>query len=246
MPKDSVFTDRLNDAILRLQQSGLMLKLFNELQWDVEKQRGRSSSALLKAATSKQFKIADADERGLTLADTEGMFLLMGIGYLIGGSVLMSEVIGGCANKCRKITRRVSVSGNSANEQDSSVIANTSRSSIIDTMQFRPLESDNSVSSSLLRQRRKSDQTEISRTDPLKSILNGHRRHNSLVSDLRYPLGTFADGRKKSFNVTFTEGLPVARDSSLLSSGKCYHTVEINRIPTPFSIEETFGEKIYH
>lgn len=240
MPKNAVYANRLNDAILRLQENGLIAKEFKDLQWDVQKQRGRTAGALLKAASSKQFKTTDTEERGLTLADTEGMFLLMGIGYLIAGSVLMSEVIGGCANKCRKIARRVSVSMTS-NEADS-FKANTTRSSYPDTMRFKPLYTISGLSSSdTMKLRRKSDQTEMVRSNDLKGILNGHRRHNSLVDGVGV--------RKRSCSVTFNERrllLPDIGNISSPSSGKMYHTVEINRIPTPFSIEETFGEKVFH
>lgn len=43
------------------------------------------------------------------MADTEGMFLLMAIGYIIAGSVLFSEIVGGCAKSCRAFIRRSSV-----------------------------------------------------------------------------------------------------------------------------------------
>lgn len=36
---------------------------------------------------------------------TEGMFLLLGIGFLIAGGVLISEWVGGCSNKCRQILK---------------------------------------------------------------------------------------------------------------------------------------------
>lgn len=35
-----------------------------------------------------------------------GMFLLMGIGYLVAVSVLISEIVGGCAKRCRQFARR--------------------------------------------------------------------------------------------------------------------------------------------
>lgn len=35
-----------------------------------------------------------------------GMFLLMGIGYLTAGAVLVSEIVGGCAIRCRNFARR--------------------------------------------------------------------------------------------------------------------------------------------
>lgn len=34
------------------------------------------------------------------------MFLLMGIGYIVAVSVLVSEIVGGCAKRCRQFARR--------------------------------------------------------------------------------------------------------------------------------------------
>lgn len=50
--------------------------------------------------------MSDVVERKLNLADTEGMFLLMAIGYVLAGSVLFSEIVGGCAKSCRAFIRR--------------------------------------------------------------------------------------------------------------------------------------------
>lgn len=42
------------------------------------------------------------------LQNSLGMFLLMGIGYLVAVSVLISEIVGGCAKRCRQFARRKS------------------------------------------------------------------------------------------------------------------------------------------
>lgn len=42
------------------------------------------------------------EDRALTLDDTQGMFLLLAIGYVAGGGILLSEIFGGCFNLCKK------------------------------------------------------------------------------------------------------------------------------------------------
>lgn len=100
----------------------------NEIAWDLQRS---DSGQLLQATKNKKFSFADVEERKLNLADTEGltvvtirfnftkinrslahispgMFLLMGIGYLVAVSVLISEIVGGCAKRCRQFARRKS------------------------------------------------------------------------------------------------------------------------------------------
>lgn len=101
-PSNSVYKSRFNDAILRFQSSGLITKVLNEVSWEMQ----RSSSGRLLQASNGKTNVLTQEERGLTVADTEGMFLLLGIGFLIGGSVLLSEWVGGCTNKCRQILKK--------------------------------------------------------------------------------------------------------------------------------------------
>lgn len=42
------------------------------------------------------------EDRALTLDDTQGMFLLLGAGFLIGAASLFSEWFGGCFNLCKR------------------------------------------------------------------------------------------------------------------------------------------------
>lgn len=244
MPKNAVYAERINDAILRMQHSGLIQKLYNELQWDVEKQRGSSPGTLLKATSANKFQATDVEDRGLTLADTEGMFLLMGIGYLFGASVLMSEVIGGCANKCRQFARRASkVSMESFLPNSSSKTSISVKDDRIrDNNMTAPVNSVNSTA--VVRMRRKSDQMDIPSETPVRTNLNMHRRHNSLITGLVSTdrLNDYGILKRSAF-VKFDEENQLEFNGN---SKRNYHTVEINRVPTPYCIEETFGEKVYH
>lgn len=42
------------------------------------------------------------EDRALTLDDTQGMFLLLGAGFLAGAASLFSEFVGGCFKCCKK------------------------------------------------------------------------------------------------------------------------------------------------
>lgn len=42
------------------------------------------------------------DDRALTLDDTQGMFLLLSVGFVMGGTFFLSEWLGGCFNLCKR------------------------------------------------------------------------------------------------------------------------------------------------
>lgn len=82
--------------------TGLVNKVKNDVRWDMIRS---STGQLQQISPEKTLKITNQQERGLTLADTEGMFLLLGIGFLIAGGALVSEWVGGCTNKCMNIMK---------------------------------------------------------------------------------------------------------------------------------------------
>lgn len=93
------------------QESGLMIKLGHEVSWAMQRS---SSGRLLQASATSSLREIIQEERQLTTADTEGMFLLMGIGYFMGAIALISEIVGGITNKCRQIIKRSRKSASSA------------------------------------------------------------------------------------------------------------------------------------
>ncbi|XP_037958822.1 ionotropic receptor 21a [Teleopsis dalmanni] len=114
-PRDSVYKRKIDSMILLAQQSGLLEKISNEVKWAMQRS---SSGKLLQASSANPLRERIQEERQLTTADTEGMFLLMGIGYLLGAIALISEIVGGITNKCRQIikrSRRLSTSWSSRN-----------------------------------------------------------------------------------------------------------------------------------
>lgn len=166
------------------------------------------------------------------------MFLLMGIGYIVAGSVLISEVIGGCANKCRKLARRASnVSIAISNTLSHPNSTNTGRTDDKDDSHSIFPASWNGSSDNILR-RRQSEQIS-SRT----IVRRGHQRHNSLV-DPDY----FRASYSTSLSARSADGIAEHEtiDGTLKPIGASNkHTVEINRSPTPFpDVDESFGEKV--
>lgn len=120
LPHNSVYAKLFNEMLLRFSASGLNLKLANDMAWDLQRS---DTQQLLDSTKSKSFSMDDVVERKLNLADTEGMFLLMAIGYILAGSVLFSEIVGGCAKSCRAFLRRNSRVSQGGMRRDS-VISN--------------------------------------------------------------------------------------------------------------------------
>lgn len=150
-PLNSVYAHLFNDIILRLAAAGLDLKMSNDLEWDL----GRAESErLLDTKKSKSLGMQNVQERKLNLADTEGMFLLMAIGYIIAGSVLFSEIVGGCAKSCRAFMRRSSVDGSRRGSTSSAVRSDELRTfaeklkhKLRRRLQSKPKHQDNDVKS---------------------------------------------------------------------------------------------------
>ncbi|CAH1153240.1 unnamed protein product [Phaedon cochleariae] len=94
LPKKSVYGEILNRGIEHIIQSGLLNKIIFDVEWEMM----RSSSGKLLAANSRPSttKTLTYEDRALTLDDTQGMFLLLGAGCLIGAAALTSEWFGGC------------------------------------------------------------------------------------------------------------------------------------------------------
>ncbi|KAK6621468.1 hypothetical protein RUM44_001275 [Polyplax serrata] len=89
-PRKAIYADKFNEYILRIQQTGLMGKLLNEFKWEVERS---STGKLLQAGTGRPLREVVPLQRKLTLDDTQGMYLLLGAGYLIATVALGGEVI---------------------------------------------------------------------------------------------------------------------------------------------------------
>ncbi|XP_017065564.2 ionotropic receptor 21a [Drosophila eugracilis] len=110
-PRESVYKRKIDSMILLAQQSGLIAKINNEVSWVMQRS---SSGRLLQASSSTSLREIIQEERQLTTADTEGMFLLMALGYFLGATALVSEIVGGITNKCRQIIKRSRKSASSS------------------------------------------------------------------------------------------------------------------------------------
>lgn len=98
----SVYRNRLNEFILRTQESGIMNKLLRDVIFDSKK----LASGRQQAIGTGTIIITSAEERSLNLADTEGMFIFLGIGFLIAVGALISEWVGGCTNRVMRIMKK--------------------------------------------------------------------------------------------------------------------------------------------
>lgn len=170
----------------------------------------------------------------------------MGIGYLIAGSVLISEAIGGCANKCRKIARRASTA--SIAIANSISRPNTSKTSKADDTGSAsgfgvifPTLIDNSCENIL--RRRQSEHIPGAAMSK-----RGHQRHNSLIEPdhARARINHSTSMSMLSVDsINERHSIDSACRSVFAENGIQEHIAEINRIPTPYyNIDETFGEKI--
>lgn len=258
-PPNSIYKERFNDAILRFQSSGLMEKVISDVNWAMKKS---SSGRLLKTSKSSSTTMQQ-EERSLTLADTEGMFLLLGAGFIIAGSVLLSEWVGGCSNRCREFMKRRQREKEEENlhtmesrHDNSRISPNKSSKGLIDNAdddedEFEVFTSDGfnksakseSTSSSILA-------ANLSR-ETLEELYHGpKRRHSSIIlmggqmileSDASRILSRRNEclsGMKK------VEYLDIEVNSS---ENEKLHHVEINRPPTPYheaDINDEFGERV--
>lgn len=95
----------MNKVITYSVQAGLIPKLLRDVKWDLYRtQKGR----LLQISTGTNLKLPPPEERALTLDDTQGMFLLLAFGFILGAASLFSEYVGGCVNwfKTKKFFKR--------------------------------------------------------------------------------------------------------------------------------------------
>ncbi|KAG5881915.1 hypothetical protein JTB14_007112 [Gonioctena quinquepunctata] len=102
-PKKSVYGGALSQGVKIIFQAGLLSKIKSDVEWEMF----RSPTGKLLAANSKTtgLKILSYDDRALTLDDTQGMFLLLSAGFLVGAAALASEWFGGCFKLFKRKTR---------------------------------------------------------------------------------------------------------------------------------------------
>ncbi|XP_041975747.1 ionotropic receptor 21a [Aricia agestis] len=121
-PKNSIYTAKLSEDIRRIIQSGLMDKIVDDVRWELQ----RSSSGKLLSVGSDSLSFSSLEERGLTLEDTQGMFLLLGAGFLCAAVALMSEWTGGFYKGCRRLKTRMTASRTNLHETNERCISTPS------------------------------------------------------------------------------------------------------------------------
>ncbi|XP_045510994.1 ionotropic receptor 21a [Colias croceus] len=98
-PNNSIHTTKLSNDIRKLLQAGIIDKITDDVRWEIQ----RSSTGKLLSVKSTSLSSNSLEEKGLTLEDTQGMFLLLGAGFLIAATALISEWMGGFTRRCRSI-----------------------------------------------------------------------------------------------------------------------------------------------
>ncbi|XP_057657728.1 ionotropic receptor 21a [Diorhabda carinulata] len=102
-PLNSVYGDTISRGIELIKESGIMSKIKNDVEWEMMRS---ATGKLLSASSSGNLKTLSYEDRALNLEDTQGMFLLLAIGSVIGVVALIFEWFGGCYKICRRRTRR--------------------------------------------------------------------------------------------------------------------------------------------
>ncbi|KRT80465.1 hypothetical protein AMK59_7590, partial [Oryctes borbonicus] len=109
--KNSVYKEIIDKGISYIIQSGLMAKFQRDIRWDFMRS---PTGKLLQASSSTSLKNFHVEDRSLTLDDTQGIFLLLGAGFLLGTLSLIVETVGGCFRRCKQrgTSRSTSVANN--------------------------------------------------------------------------------------------------------------------------------------
>lgn len=231
----SVFAPRFTSTILRLQSSGLINKLLNEVSWSLQKS---SSGRLLQASGGKP-KPLSQEERGLSVADTEGMFLLLGVGFLVATSALISEWVGGCSNKCREVLKR------RRDEEDNQSVDTNNESYLPNSSETKNDFKEDNPSSSKSSGHSRSDSRSLSSLskETLQHLYDGPRRRHSTIVLMDGKMVCDANIVRRQIQSANNFGFMDEMEEHDLNKT---HHVQINRPPTPYigDIEEEFGEKI--
>lgn len=166
-----------------------------------------------------------------------GMFLLMGIGYLVAVSVLISEIVGGCAKRCRQFARRKSRS-----TFPSSLHPNTSnRPSYVSQYDEPPLSSQERFRRLVLKGfRRNSEQpTSSIASNEAQDIRHRHTRSGSISVSANPGSSSMSPLTVNEPNINEISNYIEIAES--VGSANRSNTSYLSGIP---SAEEKFGEMV--
>ncbi|XP_033231971.1 ionotropic receptor 21a [Belonocnema kinseyi] len=85
----SLYTDPFNKVLLRARQSGLIRKIQRDVEWNVQRSPTGNFLQVIKGFAPK----VQIEDRKLNLDDTQGMFLVLGSGFLIAMLAFSLEYI---------------------------------------------------------------------------------------------------------------------------------------------------------
>ncbi|XP_051156370.1 ionotropic receptor 21a isoform X2 [Leptopilina boulardi] len=89
LKSQSFYTEPFNKVILRAKQSGLIRKIQRDIEWDVQRS---STGKFLQVIKGFTYSIP-IEEKELALDDTQGMFLILGSGFLIAILSILTEYV---------------------------------------------------------------------------------------------------------------------------------------------------------
>lgn len=98
--KNSLYNKIIDTGVYRIVESGLVSKLQKDVEWVI--MRSATGKHLAANSIERSTKILSAEDKALTVQDTQGMFLLLAFGFVLGGASLLSEWMGGCLHLCKK------------------------------------------------------------------------------------------------------------------------------------------------
>ncbi|XP_012274212.1 ionotropic receptor 21a [Orussus abietinus] len=103
LPHRSIYTESFNKMLARAQQTGIIQKIIRDVKWDIQR---TATGKFLQVSKGPSFPFLLGEERQLTLDDTQGMFMIFGIGVLAGMILLIMEFI---IRKIDKYCRRENI-----------------------------------------------------------------------------------------------------------------------------------------
>ncbi|XP_016844519.1 ionotropic receptor 21a isoform X1 [Nasonia vitripennis] len=86
-PAKSLYTKSMNGFVARVTETGLLDKIINDIEWEMQRVAMMTKKQITKSI-SKKIKVED---RELTVEDTQGMFLILGSGFLMAMLALALE-----------------------------------------------------------------------------------------------------------------------------------------------------------
>ncbi|XP_044763252.1 ionotropic receptor 21a [Coccinella septempunctata] len=164
-PKNSEYVTVLNAGLDRVVQGGFVNKIESDVEWLMM----RSSSGKLLEANKGKTNPLIVEDRALTLEDTQGMFLLLGIGFVLAGTCLFFEIFGGCFDVCKRNERSRRRSSIPSNPRSCTCLTPEPRvdsTRIVSTLNFYTVDMSKKIYDRSLGNGQSAESTDLSEATP--------------------------------------------------------------------------------